>query len=80
MPLPVSSPVSSLCDWQIHKVKIPLSQHIGAPAVPVVEKGAEVSCGQCIAKPAEGLSVAIHSSVDGKVREVTDKYIVIVCN
>ena len=65
---------------QIHKVKIPLSQHIGAPAVPVVEKGAEVSCGQCIAKPAEGLSVAIHSSVDGKVREVTDKYIVIVCN
>ena len=45
-----------------------------------MEKGAEVSCGQCIAKPAEGLSVAIHSSVDGKVREVTDKYIVIVCN
>lgn len=66
-------------EQQIHKVKILLSQHIGAPAVPVVEKGAEVSCGQCIAEPAQGLSVAIHSSVDGTVQEVADKYIVIVC-
>lgn len=61
----------------IHKVKIMLSQHIGAPAVPVAEKGAKVKAGDMIAKPGNGLSVAIHASMDGIVREVTDKYIVI---
>lgn len=61
----------------IHKVKIMLSQHIGAPAVPVTEKGAKVKAGDMIAKPGNGLSVTIHASMDGIVREVTDKYIVI---
>lgn len=61
----------------IHKVKILMSQHIGAPAVPVVESGAKVKAGDRIAKPGNGLSVAIHASMDGIVREVTDKYIVI---
>lgn len=61
----------------IHKVKIPLSQHIGAPAVPVAESGAKVKAGDMIAKPGNGLSVAIHASMDGTVREVTEKYIVI---
>lgn len=61
----------------IHKVKIPLSQHIGAPAVPVTESGAKVKAGDMIAKPGNGLSVAIHASMDGTVREVTEKYIVI---
>lgn len=59
----------------IHKVKILLSQHIGAPAVPVAEKGATVHIGDCIARPAEGLSVGIHSSVDGIVQEVGADYI-----
>lgn len=66
-------------DQEIYKVKILLSQHIGAPAVPTVEKGARVTAGQCVAKPAQGLSVSIHASVDGTVQEVTDKYIVIAC-
>lgn len=61
----------------IHKVKILLSQHIGAPAVSIVQKGATVKCGECIAKPADGLSVGIHASMDGIVREVTEKYILI---
>ncbi len=64
---------------QIHKVKILLSQHIGAPAVPIVEKGAQVVQGQYIAKPAQGLSVGVHASVDGIVQEVTDRYILILC-
>ena len=66
-------------EQRIHKVKILLSQHIGAPAVPTVEKGAQVKCGQRIADPAQGLSVGIHASVDGRVQEVTERYIVIVC-
>ncbi|MCD8337447.1 MAG: 4Fe-4S dicluster domain-containing protein [Lachnospiraceae bacterium] len=59
------------------KVKILLSQHIGAPAKAIVKAGAEVSRGQMIASPAQGLSVGIHASIDGKVTEVTDRHIVI---
>ena len=59
------------------KVRILLSQHIGAPAVPIVQVGDEVKRGQMIAEPGQGLSVAIHASICGKVTDVTDKYIVI---
>ncbi len=61
----------------IHKVKILLCQHIGAPAVPAVKEGTKVKAGDVIAGPGNGLSVAIHASMDGIVREVTDQYIVI---
>ena len=61
----------------IHKVKIMLSQHIGAPAAAVVSRGNRVQTGDCIAKPADGLSVAIHASLGGVVQEVTDRYITI---
>ena len=59
-------------------VVIPMSQHIGVPAVPCVKKGAAVLEGQLIASAAEGkLSVNIHSSVKGRVKEITDKFIMI---
>ena len=69
-------------DWwkkesHIHKVKILLSQHIGAPAVPAVERGAQVKRGDCIAGPGAGLSVGIHASLDGVVQEVTESFITI---
>ncbi len=59
------------------RVKLMLGQHIGAPAIPEVSVADEVERGQMIARPADGLSVAIHASISGKVMEVTDKYIVI---
>ena len=55
----------------------PLSQHIGAPAKAIVAAGDTVTRGQMIAAPAQGLSVGIHASIDGKVTEVTDRHIVI---
>ncbi len=58
-------------------VKIMLRQHIGAPADAVVKKGDAVSEGQVIAAAPEGLGVAIHASISGKVAEVTDTYITI---
>jgi len=64
-------------DRQIHKVKILLSQHIGAPAVACVEKGAVVKAGDRIANPGNGLSIAIHASMDGVVQEVTKEYIIV---
>ncbi len=51
-------------------VFIPVSQHIGAPAVPVVNKGDDVKVGQLIAKSSSFVSTNIHSSVSGKVKRV----------
>ena len=62
---------------EIKRVKLMLSQHIGAPAVPVVSKSDVIEKGQMIARPAEGLSVAVHASVSGTVAEVTDQYVII---
>ena len=60
------------------RVRVVLSQHIGAPAVATVAKGDRVEQGQCIADPAENaLSVAIHSPVTGTVTDVTDRVITI---
>ncbi len=59
-------------------VQVLLSQHIGAPASPVVKTGDHVKVGQMIAEPGKGLSVAIHATIEGTVTEVTDKYIGIV--
>lgn len=62
----------------MRRLAVSLSQHIGAPAVAVVQKGDKVTAGQLIAAPAENaLSVAIHSPLDGTVTEVTDKKIII---
>ncbi|MBR6051241.1 MAG: 4Fe-4S dicluster domain-containing protein, partial [Clostridia bacterium] len=60
------------------EVKIMLSQHIGIPASPVVKKGDTVTKGQVIATAADGkLSVNIHSSINGKVTAVTEKFITV---
>lgn len=57
LPLPVS-------------VAIPVSQHIGAPATVIVNKGDSVKTGQVIAGSIGFVSVNIHSSVSGKVNKI----------
>ena len=59
------------------EVNILCSQHIGAPAVPIVKMGDRVKKGQVIAKAADGLSVNIHSSIDGLVTAVSPKCITV---
>lgn len=49
---------------------IPLSQHLGAPAEPTVEKGDMVKVGTQIGKAASFISANIHSSVSGKVKKI----------
>lgn len=61
----------------VRRVKIMLRQHIGAPAVAVVKAGDQVKAGEMIAEPGKGLSVAIHASIDGVVREANDQFILI---
>jgi Na+-translocating ferredoxin:NAD+ oxidoreductase subunit C len=51
-------------------VAIPVSQHIGAPAVPVVSKGDFVKTGQLIAQGQGFVSSNIHSSVSGRISKI----------
>jgi Na+-translocating ferredoxin:NAD+ oxidoreductase RnfC subunit len=57
-------------------VTIPMSQHIGHPAIATVKKGQRVKCGQVIGKPpADKLGAYVHASIDGVVENVTDSCI-----
>lgn len=53
-------------------VKIPLVQHIGAPATSLVKKGDEVKVGQKIGESGGFISANIHSSVSGTVVDVVE--------
>ena len=50
-----------------------LSQHIGAPANPVVEKGDHVKVGQVIAEAGGFVSAPIHASVSGTVKGIESR-------
>jgi electron transport complex protein RnfC len=51
---------------------IPLSQHLGQPAVPVVRRGDKVKAGSLIAQGQAFISANIHSSVSGTVSKIDD--------
>ncbi len=49
---------------------VPLSQHAGKPALPIVRAGQEVARGQTIARPDGFVSVAMHAPASGVVRRI----------
>lgn len=51
-------------------IVIPLSQHIGAPAKPIVAAGDRVLAGQKIGEAAGFISANVHSSVSGVVKKI----------
>ena len=51
-------------------LRVPLSQHIGAPAVPVVEVGDTVAAGQPIGESGGFVSARVHAPVSGRVTAV----------
>jgi electron transport complex protein RnfC len=53
-------------------VVIPMSMHIGKPAVPVVKVGDRVTVGQLIATSDGFISAPIHSGVSGKVKKLDE--------
>ena len=53
-------------------VFIPVSQHLGTPAKPIVEKGDVVKTGQLIAKGEGFISANVHSSVSGTIQKVDE--------
>jgi Na+-translocating ferredoxin:NAD+ oxidoreductase RnfC subunit len=59
------------------KVRIPLSQHIGSPAIPTVQAGDEVKAGDLIGEIPEGkLGARVHASIDGVVVSVGDEIVI----
>ena len=54
-------------------VYLQLSQHIGAPAKPIVAVGDKVKVGQPIAEPGGFVSAYIHSSVSGTVKSIAPR-------
>lgn len=50
---------------------VPLSQHLGKPAIPVVREGQEVLRGQTIAEPDGFVSVAMHAPASGVIKRIT---------
>jgi Na+-translocating ferredoxin:NAD+ oxidoreductase RnfC subunit len=59
-------------------VVIPLSQHVGKPASPIIKKGTRITAGTPIAMTDKNaLGAVIHASIDGKIKEITDTHIII---
>lgn len=54
------------------QVSIPVNQNLGAPAVPLVNKGDTVRVGQLIAKGEAFISSNVHSPVSGKVLKIDE--------
>lgn len=54
----------------------PLSQHIGAPAKPIVAVGDKVLKGQMIAEAAGNISAPIHSAVSGTVKAIENREVI----
>ena len=60
-------------DFAPRRVTLPLKQHAGAPAVPVVRCGDRVHVGDLLAVPEAGkLGACIHASIDGVVTVMGD--------
>lgn len=59
------------------RVTIPLKQHAGAAAVPVVKPGQSVQVGDLVAAPPPGqLGARIHASIAGRVREASGQIVI----
>lgn len=59
------------------RVTLPLKQHAGAPAEPVVRVGDAVTAGQLVAQPAPNqLGAPIHASIAGRVTKVNGAVVV----
>lgn len=55
---------------EVKEVVVPVGQHIGKPASPVVKVGDYVNAGDLVAEAAEGLSANIHTGFAGTVTEI----------
>lgn len=65
-------------EYEPEQVRIPLKQHIGASAVPVVRPGQKVEAGQLIGEiPERQLGARVHASISGTVVSVDEGFVTI---
>ena len=62
------------------RVIIPLNQHTGAPAQPIVQIGDKLKAGTKIGEAKGKISASVHSSICGEVRDIKDLTIIIESN
>ncbi|HCB1579728.1 cobalamin reductase PduS [Citrobacter braakii] len=66
-------------DYPTDKTTLLLRQHIGASAIPCVQRGEHVVRGQCVADVPSGvLGAPVHASIDGIVSEITEQSITVI--
>lgn len=64
-------------DIRVRQVTIPLQQHLGKPALPVVQAGDRVKKGDLIGEIPEGaLGARVHASIDGTVESVGENIVI----
>ncbi|MCD8179970.1 MAG: 4Fe-4S dicluster domain-containing protein [Firmicutes bacterium] len=65
-------------DFEPKEVYIELKQHVGKPASATVSAGDKVSAGDVVARTAyEDLGTTMHASINGTVKAVTDRFVII---
>lgn len=65
-------------DFYPNEVYIALSQHVGKPADPTVKVGDVVKRGDVVARTsADALGTTMHASIDGKIKRIDNRFIVI---
>jgi Na+-translocating ferredoxin:NAD+ oxidoreductase RnfC subunit len=64
--------------FEVNEVKIPLKQHIGVQAIPMVSAGDLVNKGDLIGSMTEGkLGANVHASINGVITSASEQYITI---
>ncbi len=72
----VATPLRDI-SYKPERVRIPLSQHIGAAAAPVVSVGQRVGRGDLIGEiPVDKLGARVHASIGGVISEVDENIII----
>jgi Na+-translocating ferredoxin:NAD+ oxidoreductase RnfC subunit len=62
---------------RVDRVSIPLLQHIGQPALPVIKEGDRVKKGDLIGEIPQGaLGARVHASIDGTVTSIGDSIVI----
>lgn len=65
-------------DFAPSEVYIELKQHVGAPASATVKVGDKVKAGDVVAAtPYDSLGTTMHASINGKIKAVTDRFVII---
>ena len=78
MPLEREPELLEKPELETPRLRLPLQQHMGVPAAPLVKRGKRVKAGQIVAIPPDDqLGVGIHTPLAGKVEQLSSEEIII---